>query len=207
MRLPGPADGGKSDNRKDVRDVMLEAMGRVAGVEVTKASGGWGPYSPSSFVLRDWAELRLHLQPELFLLFAYLKPGMLLPSLLLALPALATLGSAQQTPFAAPQVYLYPSPPSSSSSLPPSLTADQASSVLAHHLGDTRHAFLPDALDDLEHWAKLMWDDIKVATGLGGSGAADDGAARARGRVLVVQGVQDPSGTLFCLPLLLSNRR
>ena len=128
---------------------------------------------------------------------------MRLSLLVAALPALA-LASAQQTPLVAPQVYLYPSPPSSSSSssnLPPALTPDQAASVLAHHLGETRHAFLPEALDGLEKWAGLMWDEVKAATGLGhgGTSAGVAGEGGARGRVLVVQDVQDPSGPSFAL--------
>jgi hypothetical protein len=120
---------------------------------------------------------------------------MRLPSLLVAVLPAFVVAAAQQTPLVAPQVYLYPSPPSAaSSSLPPALTPDQAASVLAHHLGESRHAFLPDALDGLEKWAGLMWNEVKAATGLSHSSGASAGGATGRGRVLVVQDVHDPSG-------------
>lgn len=123
---------------------------------------------------------------------------MRVPSLLVAVLPTAALAvvAAQQTPLVAPQVYLYPSPPATSSSgLPPALTPDQAASVLAHHLGESRHAFLPDALDGLEKWAGLMWDEVKVVTGLSHAGsAASTAGGSGRGRVLVVQDVQDPTG-------------
>lgn len=102
-------------------------------------------------------------------------------SSLLLLPLLSVASASSQVFLSSPQVYLHPTPPSTSS--PPTLTEEQAQAVIGHHLGASRHHQLP-ALGD---WTKLLG----VGHGVVGMKTGEEKA-----RVLVVQGVGYPEGEL-----------
>ncbi|CDZ98859.1 Domain of unknown function DUF3844 [Phaffia rhodozyma] len=102
---------------------------------------------------------------------------------------LSTLSLAQQTALSVPQVYLYPAPSSSkdtTASTPLTLTDDQARSVLAHHLGATRGIHLPEIWEEVEGWSRML------VGGMFGGLAHRDGDDGEKGRVLIVQGVENP---------------
>ena len=102
--------------------------------------------------------------------------------------ALSQLGqsSAQQQPL---QIYLHPTP-SNLDSAAPTLSADQAKAVLAHHLGENIGDF--DEIPNGEGmWGHLMgmWND-KV-----------EGAER-RARVVIIDGGVEAQGKLMRPPFL-----
>lgn len=87
---------------------------------------------------------------------------------------------AQQKPL---QVYLHPTPSSSGPDSPPTLSADQAKAVLAHHLGDTIEDFDEIPADE-SLWSHLMgmWAGEKVV------GQGD------KPRVVIIEGGVMPQG-------------
>jgi len=94
--------------------------------------------------------------------------------------------SAQQQPL---QIYLHPTP-SNLDSAAPTLSADQAKAVLAHHLGENIGDF-DEIPNDEGMWGHLMgmWND-KV-----------EGAER-KARVVIIDGGVEAQGKLFHAPYM-----
>jgi hypothetical protein len=97
--------------------------------------------------------------------------------------ALAVGVNAQQKPL---QVYLHPTPAASAPDSPPTLSADQAKAVLAHHLGQTIDDF-DEIPSDEGLWTHLMgmWNGEKVL----GEGE--------KARVVIIEGGVMPQGQLI----------
>jgi len=94
--------------------------------------------------------------------------------------ALAAGVSAQQKPL---QVYLHPTPAASAPDSPPTLSADQAKAVLAHHLGQPIDDF-EEIPSDEGLWTHLMgmWSGEKVL------------GAEEKARVVIIEGGVMPQG-------------
>jgi hypothetical protein len=105
---------------------------------------------------------------------------------LTALPVVLSLAGtawAQQKPL---QVYLHPTPSAAAPDSPPTLTADQAKAVLAHHLVDTIGDFDEIPADE-SLWSHLigMWQGEKVL----GEGQ--------KPRVVIIEGGAQSQGERF----------
>lgn len=104
----------------------------------------------------------------------------LTPLLSLAPLALAQSIRAQQQPL---QIYLHPTPSNIDSASVPTLSADQAKAVLAHHLGENIGDF-DEIPNDEGLWAHLMgmWD-----------GHSEGGVER-KARVVIIDGGVEAQG-------------
>lgn len=109
------------------------------------------------------------------------KPHTMRISALSVVLSLAATAWAQQKPL---QVYLHPTPSASAPDSPPTLTADQAKAVLAHHLGDTIGDFEEIPADE-SLWNHLigMWQGEKVL----GEGQ--------KPRIVIIEGGVESQGT------------
>lgn len=112
----------------------------------------------------------------------YTSKMRLTPLLSLAPLALAQSVWAQQQPL---QIYLHPTPSNIDSASVPTLSADQAKAVLAHHLGENIGDF-DEIPNDEGLWAHLMgmWD-----------GHSEGGVER-KARVVIIDGGVEAQGKL-----------
>ena len=119
-----------------------------------------------------------------FVAIHYINPfKMRLTSLLSLAPLAITLGvQAQQQPL---QIYLHPTPANIDSAVP-TLSADQAKAVLAHHLGGNIGDF-DEIPNDEGLWGHLMgmWND------------KNEGGVERKARVVIIDGGVEAQGKLI----------